>query len=31
VVFLGGMTLAKHVAAGFMAMGVGVALGLFMF
>ncbi|CAH1903370.1 conserved membrane hypothetical protein [Candidatus Nitrotoga sp. HW29] len=30
VIFIGGMTLAKHVAAGFLAMGVGVALGLFM-
>ena len=31
VVFIGGMTLAKHVAAGFLAMGAGVALGLLMF
>ena len=31
VIFIGGMTLAKHVAAGFLAMGAGVALGLFMF
>ncbi|RFC35538.1 MAG: Uncharacterized membrane protein, DUF4010 family [Candidatus Nitrotoga sp. SPKER] len=30
VVFIGGMTLAKHVATGFLAIGVGVALGLFM-
>lgn len=29
VVFIGGMTLAKHVAAGFLAMGAGVVLGLF--
>ncbi|RFC37163.1 MAG: Uncharacterized membrane protein, DUF4010 family [Candidatus Nitrotoga sp. LAW] len=28
VVFIGGTTLAKHVAAGFLAMGVGVAVGL---
>lgn len=30
VVFIGGTTLAKHVAAGFLAMGVGVAVGLIM-
>lgn len=30
VVFIGGTTLAKHVAAGFLAMGVGVAVGLVM-
>ncbi|MFZ1546883.1 MAG: MgtC/SapB family protein [Candidatus Nitrotoga sp.] len=29
VAFFGGMTLAKHVAAGFFAMAAGVALGLF--
>lgn len=31
VVFIGGINLAKHVAAGFLAMGAGVALGLFIF
>lgn len=30
VVFIGGTTLAKHVATGFLAMGVGVAVGLVM-
>lgn len=30
VVFIGGTTLAKHVAAGFLAMGAGVAVGLIM-
>ena len=31
VVFIGGMTLAKRVAAGFLAMGAGVAFGFYMF
>ena len=30
VVFIGGTTLAKHVAAGFLAMGAGVTVGLIM-
>ena len=31
VVSIGGMTLAKHIAAGFAAMGAGVGLGLLLF